>query len=758
MTEQNDRLYEFAGFQVEVNERRLKRGQEIVPLTPKAFDTLLVLLRHTGKIVEKDTLLKEVWTDTFVSEATLAQNISTLRKALVTNGNNELLIETVPSRGYRFKAEVREILREAAAENTIENGLSSGFENNALNGKTEDNAATDFVDSASVKSFGKRFFYSKSVIVVTVLILIFILAGAWVAFNFGIFKSNLAATKFKNFQINQLTSSGNVITAALSPDGNYLAYVEAREQNQVLLVKQTSGENVLEIIPPKKQHYIGLTFSPSGDSIYFVTYNRETVGVVVRKGILYKVPTLGGVAEQIAEDLDSPIEFSPDKKQIAFVRTYLQEKESALIIADADGKNERKLASRTNGERFSWVGAAWSPDGKSIACSILQLNSPAPQAEAVIIDASTGEQKFLTREKWLRIGKIGWLKDGSGMLFAGYKDNSQAPTDEIWVVSYPSGDVRLITNGTNTFSGMSLDAKSDSFVSIKTEQLTSLCFGSLENPEQVSKITRVAAEPDLFNLGLEWASENKIIYGANQNGNLDIWQVNLDGRNLKQLTAHQEAEYFPVATFGGEHIVYLAVRSGVTNLWRMNGDRTNQKQLTSGYGITSPSIPNDSKWIYFSGSFDEQQNSPSLWKIPIEGGAPVQIISGNVLHPKVSPDGAFVAGYFPEVSASNPSTLKLTVFSAENGEAIKQFAENFSATQLAPIEWTADNRNLVYVKPTLEGNKLKMQPLSETESRFVRQYVERVFRFAISKTGNKFVCKSGVLINDAFLIREFRQK
>jgi DNA-binding winged helix-turn-helix (wHTH) protein len=93
--------YQFGPFRLDATKRRLWRGEELVPLTPKAFDTLLVLVSRAGKVVEKDEILKAVWPDTFVEEATLAQNISTLRKAL---GDTETptYIATVPRRGYRF--------------------------------------------------------------------------------------------------------------------------------------------------------------------------------------------------------------------------------------------------------------------------------------------------------------------------------------------------------------------------------------------------------------------------------------------------------------------------------------------------------------------------------------------------------------------------------------------------------------------------------------------------------------------------------
>jgi DNA-binding winged helix-turn-helix (wHTH) protein/uncharacterized protein HemY len=105
-------LYEFGPFQLDPSERLLSRKGEVVPLTPKAFDTLFVLVVNSGRLLAKDFLLKTVWPDTFVDENTLASNISALRKAL-GQSNGDQYVETVPKRGYRFVADVRELQLEA---------------------------------------------------------------------------------------------------------------------------------------------------------------------------------------------------------------------------------------------------------------------------------------------------------------------------------------------------------------------------------------------------------------------------------------------------------------------------------------------------------------------------------------------------------------------------------------------------------------------------------------------------------------------
>ena len=105
-------IYEFGPFRLNVNKRLLLKGDATVPLTSKAFDTLLALIEHGGEVLEKDSLLNRVWPDTIVEEKNLTIAISTLRKALGETPSEHQFIVTVPGRGYKFVATVRELLGE----------------------------------------------------------------------------------------------------------------------------------------------------------------------------------------------------------------------------------------------------------------------------------------------------------------------------------------------------------------------------------------------------------------------------------------------------------------------------------------------------------------------------------------------------------------------------------------------------------------------------------------------------------------------
>ena len=104
-------IYEFGEFRIDAAKRLLlRRNGEIIPLTPKIFDTLLYLARNNGKVIEKDELMREIWMDTIVEENNLNKNISVLRRVLGEKPGEHRFIVTVPGQGYEFVAEVRPLV------------------------------------------------------------------------------------------------------------------------------------------------------------------------------------------------------------------------------------------------------------------------------------------------------------------------------------------------------------------------------------------------------------------------------------------------------------------------------------------------------------------------------------------------------------------------------------------------------------------------------------------------------------------------
>src|SRR6202023_2470171 len=116
MFKQPRALFEFGRFRLDPTERFLFQDGAAFPLSPRLFDTLLVLVENRGHVVEKNDLMQKAWNDVAVEENNLTQSISALRKILGDNLDGPKFIETIPKRGYRFVAPVKEVTEEEPRE------------------------------------------------------------------------------------------------------------------------------------------------------------------------------------------------------------------------------------------------------------------------------------------------------------------------------------------------------------------------------------------------------------------------------------------------------------------------------------------------------------------------------------------------------------------------------------------------------------------------------------------------------------------
>src|SRR4051812_41739921 len=231
---QND-LYEFGPYRLIPQERLLLRDGEPVTLTPKAFETLVALVRRAGHLAEKDELLKEVWPDSFVEESNLAQNVHALRRALGEGENGKPYIETVPKRGYRFLASVK-IIEDRAEELFI--GQHVKAQTNAhvtvpiepeptTSDLAREGIAVPDVDATQIQrpvapDTRVRITPTTRIAAIVVALLVVALGGSALLYKFA--RRANPSSPFQTMKLTRLTTSGRVFNAAVSPDGKYVVY------------------------------------------------------------------------------------------------------------------------------------------------------------------------------------------------------------------------------------------------------------------------------------------------------------------------------------------------------------------------------------------------------------------------------------------------------------------------------------------------------------------------------------------------------
>ena len=786
MAGQVKHLYEFDRFTLDASERVLLREGKPVRLTPKEFETLLALVRGAGRVMSKEELLREIWSDTFVGEATLAQNVFTLRKALGEPEGGGAFVETVPRRGYRFAVEVRE-RREAVkgeeeahvfADTLVEDEGRAVF--NAPTGPAHETASTHspsseeeepdvpahetrngHVPTASPSSTNapgaslpaqatgghpaRAALLIAAVVFVAVAALVYAIYRTSVRPDVG--RARTQATAFPTMKLTRLPVTGAVMEAVISPDGNYLAYIanEPGRQGQGVWVRQVAAaSNTQQIVAPNEgASYGALIFSPDSQHLYYGEA-REGAG----SPSLFRVPVLGGPAVKVLSDgFGSPVTFAPDGRHLAFVRGEFGQ-DVTLLVADADGSNERAVVKRGASD---FIGLpVWSPDGKTIACiyaSTEALDGSSPALGLTTFQVSDGAERRVTGAQWLNVRQLSWLPDGSGLVLSA-SEQELSPA-QIWMLSLPSGEVRRVTNDLNTYLGASVTADGSALVTVQTDRVPNVWVAPGGDAQRARQTTTGSGKFDGY-YGLSWTPDGHVVYASMAGGSWDIWMMNADGTGQKQLTVGTRLNYGPSVSQDGRYIVFVSNRAGnAFNIWRMDADGGNPLRLTSGRGENFPHVTPDGRWVIYASIGGGQESA--VWKVPIDGGEPLRLTSRSASWPFVSPDGkSFVCTY-----GEGPfSASHLAVVPIEGGEPVRLY-------ELAPTfrfntVWLPDNRGIAYLDTRTGTSNVWMQPLAGGKPVQLTNFTaDNVVSFDWSRD-NRLVATRSVETTSVVLIKDFR--
>lgn len=600
----------------------------------------------------------------------------------------------------------------------------------------------------------------KSGVIVTLTALVLIaFAGLFGFYKFVIQRSSDRTIQppvvaGQNMKIQRLTTNGKIESAAISPDGKYVVYVVKDEAQQSLWMRLVGANSIpLQIVAPAKVHYGGETFSPDGTSIYYVVNDVDENPF----GALYQVPALGGAARKILVNIASPITFSPDGNRFAFVRNDEPSSgEDQLIVANADGTSERKLAARKGDDWFPPfdTGVAWSPDGRVIACAA-GSNRGGNHEFVIAVEVETGNQKEFTTQKWFKVGAIAWLADGSGLVISA-KDLGST-FSQIWELSYPSGAVRKVVNDLNDYGGISLTTDSKAFVTVAGDWTSNIWTAPGNEPNRARQITSGKLEGGANNLppagttNLGWTADGRIVYTSMASGNLNVWIMNQDGTETKQLTTDPGIDWMPAVSPDGHWIVFVSYRGGLPSIWRMDVDGSNLTQLTN-QEDRGPTISPDGRWIVF---VSWRTGRMTLWKIPIEGGPPVQLSDRFVDGPDISPDGKLVAALsLNEQQPASPWTIVVIPF--DGGPVVKTFELPPTIDVRGGVRWTPDGRALTYIDTRGTPN-LWSQPYNGGPAKQLTDFKDQgVWQRAWSRDGKHLAYVRGSVTRDVVLIRNFR--
>jgi DNA-binding winged helix-turn-helix (wHTH) protein/Tol biopolymer transport system component len=722
----------FGPFEIDrVTGRLYKRG---VPLHIEnhPFLVLEALLERPDDIVTREELQQRIWGDsTNVGfEDGLNTAVRKLRFALGDSSDSPLFIETIPKKGYRFVAPLSE-------------GKSSG--NNDTGARPDDlvqigpDEEIQFVEDPSqdlsqthtrsgpwIASLNRR----ELAAAVVVLIVVPVAAIAGLIF-WRHERSQRLASSFSAIQARRLEGVHTRESVALSPDGRYVAYTRWDGETSSIRLRQVANAGEVEILPPRKTNYVGLTFSPDGNELYFVSNNEGNP----HYRSLYRMPALGGPTQKLIEDIDSPVSFSPDGRRFVFARFRGATSTLEVRTANADGSGEELF---TQFPGYAWgcflPRAAWSPDGRTIAIPFRGTVTPRQSSIYAVDVASRRVEEVYSGSGC--IGHPAWTPD-KALIFSRAGD--------LWMVLQRKllekdriGGIRRLAGYGGSLAEQ-IDISRDGKTAVATGDQSSK--GLWVVPVQPVSLAKQLISGDGALSSVDEMVDGRILVTKDDS---TIWTTKADSSDWQRL-----ANVRGSAMSCGQFVV---VRTDDGSLVRFGADGTGGRTLARGPAKT-PTCSLKGDAVFYVTPDQPQQ----IMRVPIEGGNPVtisRIREGELVTLRISPDGNFLA--YALYSGSKPNTrLSLSVLRASDGGLVNAI-EN-AKLGAWDFYWAPDGKALDYVSAEDEWTDVWEKPLAGGEPRRMTHFGSgQVSDFRWSRDGKRLLVVWGPTSDDVVLLSGLR--
>jgi len=666
MRESSHLIYEFGEFQLEPDERRLMHDGKPVPLTPKAFDTLVMLVERAGHLVEKEELISGLWPDSFVEEANVAQHVWTIRKTLGEADHGGPFIETVPKKGFRFTAPV---VRKSRLDK--ESPVSA----KAIKGATTAATTTNSASSAEYIVTGIRQHKRAAALIGVGIIVV----SAVVLYALS---RRRPGTKeaLKNATFTQLTDqAGPEYFPSLAPDGKSFVYASHAGGNWDIYLQRVGGKNPINLTKDSTANDTQPAFSPDGELIAFRS-EREGGGIFL----------MGATGESVKRLSDAGFNpaWSPDGKEIACAD------EGVLGPVSRGNPNSRVWAFNVStGEKrqitkVDAVEPNWSPHGYRIA---YQGRRNFTQRDVWTIPANGGEPLEVTNDPAMDWNPV-WSPDGNYLYFVSDRGGSM----NLWRVPIEEktgkvlGPPEAITTPSPSVAHLSFsrDGHRLAYGSVvRRGNLQRVGFDPvreavLGQPVWVTQGSRGAVTPDV-SADSEWLTFAQIDKQEN------IFVVKQDGTGLRQLTDDIYKDREPRWSPDGKRIVFYSDRTGKWEVWMINADGSGLKQITYAQerAVYPVWAPDGTRLAYDDGGTGRAAiiEVGKSWQEQTALTLPAMKESGEHLAVwSWSPDGRKLVGN----RASSSSGVMVYSLESQQYEQLTDFGRN-------PV-WLSDSRRILF--------------------------------------------------------------
>lgn len=573
--------------------------------------------------------------------------------------------------------------------------------------------------------------------------------GGYAIYSFATAETPLAAQAFIRPQMSRINTDGRVMMPAISPDGKYVAYVAGETGSRSLVVRQIATDSVVTVVQPTNQNLGMVTFSPTGDHIYYCLTSTD-----FSINTLYQVPTLGGTPKKLIEDVDSPVTFSPDGKLFAFVRHRSEPNEDVIFIADTDTLSLEQLISNRDTEYdFLAFRLAWSPEGRSILTGAGKRESGfLAKTDVVEIFIADRKVRTVNRRDFFHVNNVAWFADGSGFLFSG-RETQNSP-NQIYRASYPDGHIEAITNDFNDYLDVSVSTDGRNLATLKGDTVSSVWRFAPDT----KKTTQLSGDSRTMDgmYGLLHRHDGSLVFTKTEGKETDIWVSDSDGKNPRVLHAEEGYSVMPVATADGKYLVFNLQKDKTSKIWRADADGKNLVRL-SGDDPASvdfhPQVTPDGKYVIFQRKVENNERF-AIMRMPIEGGPaePFYESEGeSAFMAKISPDGKRVAFTAYDVKTFQK---KLHIATIEDGR-FGRIEGELEYNLINQYAWAPDSKSLTVLTNRSGVQNLWRQPLDGSEATALTDFKSgRIMNFAWTADGKELVLSRGNTNNDLILIKD----
>ncbi len=773
MSSENNNLYAFEDFCFDLKEKTLWFKDERIPLAPRVLETLCVLIENSGRLMTKGELMDEIWGDTFVEERNLTQNIFTLRKEFKQRRKGIKFIETVPRRGYRFVAELHlvQIEREETLavshrkqmHITAEGTVSKQELAEAVKEITKDLMAGRRIEADEPQrieaSKSKPSFYLNKNIVLALSLIILLTAGTvfW-SYRNNIFDSRkpVFAQNLKPTDLNfeRLTDSGKVFFPCVSPDNQFIAYVVRDNANKYSVrVKHLATDAITTVVEPSEKGIAEPAFSADG---HYLFYRQEEISGGI--STINKVPVFGGSPQIIFRDHMTNVLISPDGKHLAFL-TISASKEQKLVVCDGNtGENCRTVLERKQPEYFGiWsFRHSWSPDSKRILVEFHTESTPENPKELwqmMSVDIADGSFEEIKVPEWNRYIQAKWMPDGKSIIFLA-REKANSPF-QIWQVEYPGGEARRITNDANDYRYFDIASDGSFLITSQEKEFYNLWTVPVDDFSKAKQLT-FSSELKHGMSGISWTPDGKkLVYALIENvTDSSVWTLDLESLQTRQITFDEaQIDQFPKITPDGKNIIFASNRKDGFHIWQVGIDGTNLRQITGGVGENVPNVSPDGKWlVYVSPPYTGKE----IWKKSLEdkNAKPIKLVNATG-ETSISPDMKYmIVSYFGK-GLTDDEKYRYGIVSFAPTDKIQDIG--FNPGGLTNNNWKADSSGFYYIDREPVVNNIWFYNIADGSKQKITDFKElQMSRISISPDYQTFAVSRGKKTSNLFKITGFR--